>query len=91
MLADDALAGLRLLRTRADVDPARLGMWALSEGAFVAPLAASRSTEVKFLITVGAVGMTPAVQTAWAYGERLRHAGVSGSLVHTMRGTRYGR
>ncbi|HEX4702424.1 MAG TPA: alpha/beta hydrolase, partial [Pseudonocardiaceae bacterium] len=62
VLADDALAGLRLLRTRADVDPARVGLWALSEGAFVAPLAADRSTDVKFLITVGAVGVTPAEQ-----------------------------
>ncbi|MFE9695162.1 alpha/beta hydrolase family protein [Micromonospora sp. NPDC005806] len=84
MLADDALAGLRLLRSRADVDPARLGLWALSEGAFVAPLAAHRSTDVKFLITVGAVGITPGAQTAWGYGEYLRHAGVSGSLVRTM-------
>jgi hypothetical protein len=87
VLADDALAGLRLLRSRADVDPARLGMWALSEGAFVAPLAAGRSTDVKFLITVGAVGMTPAAQTASSYDERLRHAGVSGSFTRTMRVT----
>ena len=87
VLADDALAGLRLLRSRADVDPARLGLWALSEGAFVAPLAASRSTDVRFLITVGAIGTTPARQTAWAYGEFLGHAGVAGSLRHTMQVT----
>jgi uncharacterized protein len=85
VLADDALAGVRLLRSRADVDPARLGMWAQSEGAFYAPLAANRSTDVKFVITVGASGLSPAVQTAWGYGEFLRHAGVSGSLPHTMR------
>lgn len=87
VLADDALAGLRLLRDRPDVDPARLGLWALSEGAFVAPIAANRSTDVTFLITVGAVGTTPAVQTAWAYGTYLRHAGVRGSLPRTMRTT----
>jgi hypothetical protein len=87
VLADDALAGLRLLRSRPDVDPARAGLWALSEGAWVAPLAANRSTDVKFLITVGAVGVTPARQTAWAYGEYLRHAGVSGSLPRTMQVT----
>jgi hypothetical protein len=87
LLADDALAGLRLLRSRPDVDPGRAGLWALSEGAFVAPIAANRSAGVAFLITVGAVGVTPAVQTAWAYGTYLRHAGVSGSLPGTMRGT----
>ncbi|GAB3868369.1 alpha/beta hydrolase family protein [Dactylosporangium cerinum] len=87
LLADDALAGLRLLRDRPDVDPSHLGLWALSEGAWVAPLAANRSADVRFLITVGAVGITPAAQTAWAYGTYLRHAGVSGSLPRTMRGT----
>ena len=87
VLADDALGGLHLLRSRPDVDPARLGLWGLSEGAWVAPLAADQSTDVKFLITVGAVGLTPSVQTAWAYGQFLRHAGVSGSLRHTMQVT----
>lgn len=87
VLANDGLAGVRLLRARPDVDPARLGLWALSEGAFVAPLAANRSTDVRFVITVGAVGVTPAAQTAWAYGEFLRHDGVSGSLLRTMQVT----
>jgi dienelactone hydrolase len=87
VLAGDALAGLRLLRSRADVDPASVGLWAQSEGAFVAPLAANRSSDVRFLITVGAVGVTPVRQTAWQYGEYLRHAGVSGSLPRTMQVT----
>jgi uncharacterized protein len=87
VLADDALAGLRLLRSRADVDPTRVGLWALSEGAWVGSLAATRSTDVAFLITDGAVGVTPIRQTVWGYGEFLRHAGVSGSLPHTMQVT----
>jgi len=86
LLAEDALAGLRLLRARTDVDPDRAGLWALSEGAFVAPIAASRSGDVTFLVTVGAVGVTPAVQTAWAYGTYLEHAAVSGSLPDIMQG-----
>jgi hypothetical protein len=86
LLADDALAGLRLLRSRPDVDPGRAGLWALSEGAFVAPIAANRSADVAFVVTVGAVGVTPAEQTAWAYGTYLGHAGVRGSLPATMRG-----
>lgn len=87
VLANDALAGLRLLRVRGDVDPASVGLWAQSEGAYVAPLAANRSTDVAFLITVGAVGVTPVRQTAWQYGQYLRHAGVSGSLADTMQVT----
>lgn len=87
LLADDALAALRLLRDRPGVDRARTGMWGLSEGAWAVSLAASRSADVSFVITAGAVGIEPARQQAWAYGEYLAHAGVSGSLPHTMQGS----
>jgi hypothetical protein len=84
LLAADAVAAVAVLATRRDVDPARLGLWAQSEGAYVAPLACHQSSAVKFVITVGAVGVTPAVQTAWGYDQFLRHAGVSGGLPHTL-------
>jgi hypothetical protein len=84
LLADDAVAAVALLATRRDVDPSRLGLWAQSEGAYVAPLTCRRSSAVKFVITVGAVGVTPAVQTAWGYDQFLRHAGVTGGLPHTL-------
>ncbi|WP_143166480.1 alpha/beta hydrolase family protein [Streptomyces atratus] len=87
LLADDALAALRLLRDRPGVDRAGTGMWGLSEGAWAVSLAANRSADVSFVITAGAVGMEPARQQAWAYGEYLAHAGVSGSLPHTMQGS----
>ena len=84
LLAADAVAAVALLATRRDVDPSRLGLWAQSEGAYVAPIACRRSSAIKFLITVGAVGVTPAVQTAWGYDQFLRHAGVGAGLPHTL-------
>jgi dienelactone hydrolase len=87
VLALDALAAVRVLRAHAGVDPARVGFWGLSEGAWVTSLAASRSTEVAFLVTVGAAGMSPSQQTAWNWGHFLRHAGVSGSLLGTVQKT----
>jgi uncharacterized protein len=84
LLAADAVAAVALLATRRDVDRSRLGLWAQSEGAYVAPLACRRLSAVKFVITVGAVGVTPAVQTAWGYDQFLRHAGVGGRLPHTL-------
>jgi uncharacterized protein len=84
LLAADAVAAVALLATRRDVDPSRLGLWAQSEGAYVAPLACRRSSAIKFLITVGAIGVTPAVQTAWGYDQFLRHAGVGAGLPHTL-------
>jgi hypothetical protein len=84
LLAADAVAAVGLLATRRDVDPSRLGLWAQSEGAYVAPLAWNRSSAIKFVITVGAIGVTPAVQTAWGYDQFLRHAGVGAGLPHTL-------
>ena len=84
LLAADAVAAVALLVTRRDIDPSRLGLWAQSEGAYVAPLACLRSSAVKFVITVGAIGVTPAVQTAWGYDQFLRHAGVRGGLTPTL-------
>lgn len=56
-LADDALAAVRRLRTWPGVDPDRVGLWGVSEGGWVAPLAAVASEEVAFVITVGASGV----------------------------------
>jgi hypothetical protein len=84
LLAADAVAAVALLATRRDVDSSRLGLWAQSEGAYVAPLVCRRSSAVKFVITVGAVGVTPAVQTAWGYDQFLRHAGVAAGLPYTL-------
>ncbi|SEL75627.1 alpha/beta hydrolase family protein [Streptacidiphilus jiangxiensis] len=87
-LAADALAGVALLRARTDVAPHEVGLWGLSEGAWPASIAAGSgsggSGEVAFLITAGAVGLTPARQQAWAYGEFLGHHHVSGSLTDAL-------
>ncbi|MFG1961848.1 alpha/beta hydrolase family protein [Nonomuraea sp. NPDC049028] len=80
-LADDALGAVAALRTRPGVDPAKVGLWGLSEGGWVVPIAASRSKEVAFIVLVGANGLAPLRQQTWAVAAGLRKAGVSGSLV----------
>jgi len=82
-LADDALAAHEVLRSHGGVDRNRVGLWGVSEGGWVAPLAASNSDDVAFLITVGANGIPPAQQEAWAKSNRLRRVGVSGSMLHS--------
>jgi dipeptidyl aminopeptidase/acylaminoacyl peptidase len=44
-LADDAIAGVHLLKTRSDVDIHRIGVTGVSQGGWISPLAATRSTE----------------------------------------------
>lgn len=82
-LAEDALAAHDVLRGQPGVDPARVGLWGVSEGGWVAPLAATRSDRVAFVVTVGASGAAPARQEAWAKANRLRAAGVAGSMLRT--------
>ncbi len=49
-LAGDALAAVELLRKRKDINKQQLGLFGISQGGWVAPLAASRTSDVKFLI-----------------------------------------
>ncbi|MFB9690628.1 alpha/beta hydrolase family protein [Amycolatopsis plumensis] len=86
-LADDALAAVSVLRKRSDVDPARVGVWGLSEGGWVAPLAASRSSDVAFVVTLGANGIEPSRQQAWAVENQLRQLGMTGSMVRMASST----
>ncbi|MEV6873768.1 alpha/beta hydrolase [Amycolatopsis sp. NPDC051128] len=86
-LADDALAAVEALRKRPEVDPARVGVWGLSEGGWVAPLAASRSADVAFVVTLGANGVEPSRQQAWAIENQLRRLGMDGSMVRMASST----
>ena len=82
LLADDAVAAVQMLQQRDDVDPTQVGLWGLSEGGWVVPLAATRSSDIAFAITVAGGGIGPAEQSAWATEGALRQRGVTskGSL-----------
>ncbi|MEV4392073.1 prolyl oligopeptidase family serine peptidase [Nonomuraea sp. NPDC049607] len=80
-LAEDALGAVATLRKEPGVDPGKVGIWGLSEGGWVAPLAASKSKEIAFVVVVGANALQPLRQQTWAVAAGLRKAGVAGSLV----------
>jgi uncharacterized protein len=73
--AEDALGALRVLREQPEVGGAALGLWAWSQGAWAAALAASRSPEVTFLVLLAACGVSPAVQMRYGTAEQLRRHG----------------
>jgi len=58
-LASDALAAVDLLKRRKDVDPRKIGAWGFSQGGSIAPLAASRSKDIAFLIIASGGGVGP--------------------------------
>ncbi|MFF4948692.1 prolyl oligopeptidase family serine peptidase [Streptomyces chattanoogensis] len=86
LLADDALAGVRLLRSSSGVNPRQVGLWGFSEGGWVAPLAASRSTDVAFVVTIGGSGYDPLRTQAWNLATHLRHRGAGGPFRRTVAG-----
>lgn len=55
--AADALAGLRFLRSRPRIAPDRMGILGHGEGAIVAPLAASQSPDVAFVVLLAGTGV----------------------------------
>ena len=58
-LASDVLAAVDLLKRRKDVDTRKIGAWGFSQGGSIAPLAASRSKDIAFLIIASGGGIAP--------------------------------
>jgi dienelactone hydrolase len=57
-VAGDALAAVRYLKARSDVDSARIGLCGHSQGGIVAPMCAARSEDVAFIICISGIGNT---------------------------------
>jgi len=80
--ADDATTAVRFLRGRSDaVDSRRIGLWGLSQGAWLAPLAAQRIEGVSFLVLLSGGGVTPARQELYDDEVKLRAGGFSESHI----------
>ena len=54
----DVLAGVEFLSNRSDIDPDRIGLFGISQGAGVAPLAAAQSDKIAFIVSVAVPGLT---------------------------------
>ncbi|HEV2844969.1 MAG TPA: alpha/beta fold hydrolase, partial [Thermoanaerobaculia bacterium] len=72
--AQDALAGVRFLKKHAKVAPDRVGLVGHSEGGVVAPLAASQSTDVAFIVMLAGTGV-PGADVISLQSERISRAG----------------
>jgi len=53
-LVNDALSAVGFLKQRREIAPSQIGIWGLSQGAYISAAAASRSKDIKFIIVVGA-------------------------------------
>jgi pimeloyl-ACP methyl ester carboxylesterase len=55
--ADDVLAGVEFLKGRKEINPSQIGLIGHSEGGIIAPLAASRSRDVAFIVLLAGTGL----------------------------------
>jgi pimeloyl-ACP methyl ester carboxylesterase len=82
--AGDALAAVAFLRSRAEIDPRRIGLIGHSEGGLVAPMAAARDPEIAFVVLLAAPGLTGADIAVLQARTMLRAAGAPESAIETQ-------
>jgi pimeloyl-ACP methyl ester carboxylesterase len=87
-LSNDGLAAIEYLKTRKEIDAKRIGVWGLSQGGWLGPLAASRSADVAFVIAVSGPGVSPGEQMIVYYANELRAQGVPERDVREASGVR---
>jgi dienelactone hydrolase len=75
--AAEALAGIHYLQSRSEVNPKRVGLYGRSHGGIVAPLAASLSKDVAFVINVSGAGVPPYQQVTYQAEAQMRRDGFS--------------
>jgi pimeloyl-ACP methyl ester carboxylesterase len=61
-LAGDVVAAVDYLKSRSDIDPAQIGLLGVSQAGWIMPLAATRSKNLAFLISISGAGV-PAAET----------------------------
>ncbi len=87
--ADDALVVIAHIQELSGIAANRVGLWGISQGAWVAPLAATLSSDVAFLVLLASIGVAPGEQMLWAaryqagreYGEE---AGESAARIWSL-------
>ena len=83
-LADDAVAGQHALAKFSRIDPHKIGFWGLSQGGWLAVLAAGRSKDAAFAIAVSAPLVTADEQMQFATRNLFTVRGYSQSDVQDM-------
>lgn len=80
-VCEDGLAALAYLKSRKEVDPRHIGVWGLSQGGWLGPLAASRTSDISFVIAVSGPGVSPGEQMLVYYANELRDRGLPEAQV----------
>lgn len=81
----DVLAGLAFLKERKEINPTKIGLIGHSEGGMLAPLVATRSKDVAFLVLLAGTGL-PGDEILYLQGQTILKAmGVKGDALKKQR------
>ncbi len=83
-LAEDAIAGVGLLKSREYINQKKIGLWGGSNGGWVAPLAALLSNDVAFVITVAGAMVPPTDLAKWRSVNYVRNAAYPDDVVQEV-------
>jgi pimeloyl-ACP methyl ester carboxylesterase len=75
--AQEALAAVQFLRGRTDIDQKHVGLWGISQGGWICPLAASLSPDVAFIVLVSAPVGTIEEQDLYRVEQEMRADGMT--------------
>ncbi len=84
-IAEDAAAAAEMLAERDDVDATRIGVFGRSRGGWLAPLAASKSDTIGFVLLFVGPAVSPAEQETTRRLNEMRAAGASEEQVERAR------
>ncbi|MBV7336770.1 alpha/beta fold hydrolase [Chloroflexi bacterium TSY] len=82
-LAADALVAARRLREQSEIQADKVGLWGVSQGGWLSPLAAPRDPQLAFIVQVTSAAMPLANQEMWGVGNELRGLGFSDGAIRT--------
>lgn len=78
-LATDAIAGVKALQAQNGVDPKRIGLIGVSQGGWIAPLAAHEG-DIAFVVSLSGATVTPREQFRHEFTQDIRQKGLPAAL-----------
>jgi dienelactone hydrolase len=88
LLAADAHAAVATLMQRSDIDSQRIGLYGISQGAWIAPLVAAQCPTISLLVIVSGCGVSPAEQMSYSARTALEQAGYPDTIREYVTGLR---
>lgn len=80
--ASDALAGLKLIKNRSDIDSKRIGIFGHSQGGWIAPVAAGMSKDIGFVLVSAASPVNAAEQSVYHRMQVMKRAGFDSIVIN---------